>query len=752
MVLQKTLRLLVIAGIFALPFVCLIVADGVRYPYNLFFPYITGKNFTFRLIVEIITGAWLALALVDAKYRPRRSWILGAFALFVALIAIADAQGAYPFKSFWSNYERMDGWVTLAHLLAYLVVAVSVLTTEKLWKRLWQVSLGVSVFLSVYGFLQIAGVFALGQGGVAGLEARIDATFGNPIYLAAYMLFHVFIAALLWVGMLKERRPGHRLAHTIWYGSAIALDTIVLFFTGTRGTILGLIGGSIIALLLLAFFQGSKRTRWITVGVLVAVVVIGGGLRLGRDTAFVQSIGFLNRLSTISLSDPTVKARFLNAGIAWQGVKERPIFGWGQENYAIVFDKYYDPRMYGQEPWFDRVHDIIFDWLVAGGFLGLLSYLSIFAAALWLLWRDVLRGKEHDRAFSIPEVSILTGLLAGYFFHNLFVFDNITSYILFVSILAYIAWRASERARAHHVIQRHLLPEQSLPYVTLCAALLVWGAAWFVNAAALSQNRALLQAISPHQGGIEENLKFFKQAAAYGAYGTQEVREQLAQGATQIASTENVPVALKQQFFDTAVNEMKQQEAASPLDARFPLFLGLVYTAFGDYTDGTTALERAHEVSPRKQSILVQLALNQDSHGDQTGALATLKAAYELEPSYLQVRLLYSSAAIHLGQDALADLLLAPVIESGGATDPRIIAAYVARKRYDKIVALEEEYIKASPRDAQAYFTLAAAYYTMGNPQKAIATLQRVEAALPETVAQVDSLIQQSKNGTIQIQ
>src|SRR3989338_2257619 len=141
MALEKTLRWIVLAGIFALPFIVFIIAN------TFFFPFITGKNFTFRIIVEIITGAWFALALIKTEYRPRKSWLLGAFAIFVLIIAIADLNGVYPFKSFWSNYERMDGWVTLAHLFAYFVVASSVLSAQKLWRRLWLTSLGVSVLV-----------------------------------------------------------------------------------------------------------------------------------------------------------------------------------------------------------------------------------------------------------------------------------------------------------------------------------------------------------------------------------------------------------------------------------------------------------------------------------------------------------------------------------------------------------------------------------------------------------------------------
>jgi len=43
--------------------------------------------------------------------------------------------------------------------------------------------------------------------------------------------------------------------------------------------------------------------------------------------------------------------------MAWEGVKEKPLLGWGQENFNLVFNKYYEPSLYGQEVWFDRVHN-----------------------------------------------------------------------------------------------------------------------------------------------------------------------------------------------------------------------------------------------------------------------------------------------------------------------------------------------------------------------------------------------------------
>ena len=56
-------------------------------------------------------------------------------ASFVAIIGIADLFGANPLKSFWSNFERMEGWITLIHLLGYFLVVGTVLNTQKLWTK-----------------------------------------------------------------------------------------------------------------------------------------------------------------------------------------------------------------------------------------------------------------------------------------------------------------------------------------------------------------------------------------------------------------------------------------------------------------------------------------------------------------------------------------------------------------------------------------------------------------------------------------
>src|SRR3989344_5575599 len=86
-------------------------------PQNLFFPFITGKNFLFRAGVEILFALWLFLMFRDKKWIPQKSLILFFVCLTVFILALSTIFGADPSRSFWSNYERMQGLVGHLHLL-----------------------------------------------------------------------------------------------------------------------------------------------------------------------------------------------------------------------------------------------------------------------------------------------------------------------------------------------------------------------------------------------------------------------------------------------------------------------------------------------------------------------------------------------------------------------------------------------------------------------------------------------------------
>ena len=417
---QKSLnaiKYLIYAGIFAIPFLVFIVSS------SMFFPFITGKNFSFRIIVEIMTVLWLALILFDERYKPRKSLVLVMLAIFVGVVALSSIFGENFYRSFWSNYERMEGLVTYLHLVAYFLVLSGMMKTEKVWTKLFNTTLFASVIMSFYALVQLYGNFQIHQGD------RVDATLGNASYLAIYAVFHIFLAMVLFYRAKDFKK---------WvYLFVIALESFILYRTATRGAILGIIGGLLISWLIIAIASPNKKSKLKHIYLLMGVAIVIVGFMFIKTTSFVKNSPVLNRFATISLTENTTESRLTIWKMSWKGFKEKPLFGWGQENFNLVFNKYYEPILYKQEPWFDRAHNVFFDRLTTNGLFGLLSYAGLFGVALYYLW-----AKRRKTGLSVEDSAIFGGVFLAYFFNNLFVFDNLSSLILFITILAYVNFRA----------------------------------------------------------------------------------------------------------------------------------------------------------------------------------------------------------------------------------------------------------------------------------------------------------------------
>src|SRR5438067_1555678 len=117
--LKSITRFAALAALFLIPIFPLIVANSY------FFPFITGKAFYFRVLVEIAFASWVILAFLDARYRPRLNALSISVTVFAVVALIADLFGVNPIRSFWSNYERMEGWIAVVHLWMFYIVTTS---------------------------------------------------------------------------------------------------------------------------------------------------------------------------------------------------------------------------------------------------------------------------------------------------------------------------------------------------------------------------------------------------------------------------------------------------------------------------------------------------------------------------------------------------------------------------------------------------------------------------------------------------
>ena len=672
---QNALRKIVFTGLFLIPFVPFPVSS------SFFFPFITTKAFVWRIIVEIIFAAWVSLDLINVNYRPRKSVIFYSIFGFLVIIGLADLLGVAPIKSFWSNFERMEGFITLLHLGMFFIVISSVFR-EIDWKRWWNTSLVASFLMVVYCVLQIIGLKTINQGGV-----RVDGTFGNAIYLAVYMLFHIFVAMLfLW-------REWKNVALRWVYGLLILTQVFILYYTATRGAMLGLLGGLFVMAVLNIWNREDRLARKMGVANLVGLLVLVGGFFLIRNTDFVLNDPVLSRFSSLNAEELKTQGRYFVWPMALEGVKERPLLGWGQENFSYVFQKNYSPEMYRLEPWFDRAHNIFLDWAVAGGILGLLSYLSLYVALLFSIWR------KNTNLFH-TEKSILTGLVAAYFFHNFFVFDHLISYIFFFSLLAYLHQQTSGEI----LWTKPITTIQVRSFILLVVLILFIPILYFVNIRPIRTNVFLIEALKFIQTPGETAIaaKYFEKAYSDSYLGRTETVEHLTARAATILSSD-MSMEEKNAFFNFTKNAVLKESENLEKDARFQLVVGSFLSTVGLLDDSLVRLARAKELVPGKQQVYFEIGAVYLNRSEPLKALMIFKEAHELAPEYLEARLVYLIGAIYAGDRVVENEIMNKLAEEEVVFDDRIINAYYTNGRIDEVVSLLETRIRLDPANTDTY-------------------------------------------------
>lgn len=701
------LKVIVYGGLFAIPFLTLYVEN------DYFFPFITGKNFAFRILVEMVLAAWVVLCFLDAKYRPKFSWVLASFASLLVVMFFANLLGQHPGTSFWSNFERMDGYVTLVHVFLYALVLGSVLTTKSVWDKYLHATLVAATITAFYGLAQYAGM-------IEGFTSkRIEGYLGNSAYLSIYMLFHVFIA--FWM-MVESKVPFRRLM----YALLAVLFTYVLINSGTRGTVLGLVAGvGVMVTYIMLFGSKYKEFRNYATAVFVLLLIGAGSLMLAKDTEFVQGSTNLARIANIDLGQD-LKVRATIWGMAWEGVKERPVLGWGQGNFNYVFNEQYEPFLYNQEQWFDRAHNIIMDWLIAGGFLGLMAYLGIFVAAIYYLLVLPLL-KKDDETFTVLERGVLLGILAGYMTHNLVVFDNIVSYMFFGLVLALIHSRVGRKVE---VVEKSKFDKDLVNQFVAPVALVAFGlCVYFIHAPGMATAADI---IDGYEAQVPvDRLAAFKRAAANNSFASQEVSEQIAQQAMSILRTPGVDPALQSEFVSFAESELMKLAKDKPGDARVEVFIGSFYRSIGDLEAAAVHMDKARELSPNKQSIILQQAIIAYSMMDLEKALGLFGEAYHLDERNNEAALYYGSLLLMTGDVSGARALIKDQATMEYFSENDFFLSAASSSDRTLLIDLYKARLNKRPAEAQSWSSLAYLYNQVGDKEAAARTLREAAVNIP---------------------
>ncbi|MDP1689426.1 MAG: O-antigen ligase family protein [bacterium] len=441
------------------PFAVVIVSTSTL------FPFIVGKYTFFKVVIELALIAFVLGWGLSSNYKlPAISYklfkrpLVIAVTLFVAIFTLSGFTGVNPSASFWSNFERGEGSFLLLHFYAYFILLISLLKEKKDWTRFFGVAIASGVLVMLYGVMAASG--ATGFVGNGWCD-RFAGSLGNPAYIGTFSIFMLFYVAYLLVSG-KWRSAN-------WQTWALPLLVILFMFfsaflllSQTRGGLFGLGVGIISSLVYSAFTLPSTKWRRIVIGFAVGFIllgIIGINFRQYIDLA-PWCKGGGNRILDVSLGGETINTRFAlwtQAIEAWKESPKTMLIGWGPENFSIAFEKYYNPI---HKVWFDRAHNIFFDYLVFSGILGLFSFIGMFAVFFWQLFiiksekrSETLDPKNYQQNMkamieasdknlqSILQRALILGLPIAYLMQGLVLFDVLPIYINLFLFLAFATWK-----------------------------------------------------------------------------------------------------------------------------------------------------------------------------------------------------------------------------------------------------------------------------------------------------------------------
>ncbi|MFA5155076.1 MAG: O-antigen ligase family protein [Patescibacteria group bacterium] len=350
-------------------------------------------------------------------------------------------------QSFYGNPAREQG------LLSYLFYALwFVLLSFNLWpvgrpdagvkevsaesavakkiERLVGAAVITGSAVSAYAVLQFLNIDFLYWLEAPYLTQRSFATFGQPNFLASWLLLVLPLSAYLFF------RGRSFWLKSVW-AAAFILQLIALWLTGSRA---GIIAALIVAAAGLLYWLTHvgwphRRKIWLALALIFLALVawvVSGALAGPR----------WSRAVDINYGSTGARWNFYLAALAT--IPERPLFGYGLENSQEIFIRYYAPDwgVYGEVSQVaDRAHNLILDILLTTGIFGLVLFSVLYGFFFYLARRNI-----RQRRSAALSLALALGA-AAYLISLLFGFSILTGEIyfwLFLALLVVLSWQPGD--------------------------------------------------------------------------------------------------------------------------------------------------------------------------------------------------------------------------------------------------------------------------------------------------------------------
>lgn len=450
------------------------------------FVWVNEELFEFNkmLLVYIVTGLTTSLGLIRCLIQEKnlftKQFLTWPWLMFLASQILATIFSLHPRTSFFGYYTRFHGGLlsTICYWLLFLVASHHLSITQI--KKLFQTGLLAVCLVSVlaigehfghsFSCLIIRGQFDT-ECWVQDVQNRVFATFGQPNWLAAYLitLWPLFLSWLLTAD--PKSRPNWR---TISCGLGLFLAYLAILFTKSKSGWLGwLLGwlifwagwGKIQLEKSSLFFRGKKfelkfktYSSWVAISSWLAIIILTAtvGTPISQPLTKILS---LTQPSISSSPDPAPTDQQLPSAppvtyegtdsgtirqIVWKGAiaiwRRYPIFGSGVETFAYSYDLDRPPAHNLVSEWdflYNKAHNEFLNLLATTGLVGLISYLIWQGTIFWLAGR-IYWSSSAPTEHRLTALSLAAGLLSLHL-SNFFGFSTVMVSVLMSLIAAYLS-------------------------------------------------------------------------------------------------------------------------------------------------------------------------------------------------------------------------------------------------------------------------------------------------------------------------
>jgi tetratricopeptide (TPR) repeat protein len=266
---------------------------------------------------------------------------------------------------------------------------------------------------------------------------------------------------------------------------------------------------------------------------------------------------------------------------------------------------------------------------------------------------------------------------------------------------------------------------------------------YFVNVPGIRAAGDIIDAFQARDA--ETMMRTFERALERNSFANQEIREQLTRRAQDIIFSKDTPPAVKDTLTKQVETELLKQIEEKPGDARAHVFIASFYRSLGtpEYLDkAVVQLERARELSPKKQQIIFEQGLTHLQKQSYEEAYALFKEAFELDTSYMDARVFYAMSAVASGKVSE----VAAILDTDAAREAYYmndLAMQVTNnaRAYPLLETMIRFRIEKNPTDPQIRTSLAYVLNESGKKEVAIAELKKAGEEIPSFAKQAQEFI-----------